>query len=776
MLIIMFPGQGAQRLSMGEDLFGRFPQLTAEASDILGYSISDLCLYGPIEKLTQTQYTQPALFVVNSLQYLAFIEDTGEKPDFLMGHSVGEYAALFASGVIDFASGVRLVEKRGSLMANAHGGGMAAVIGLSADKVTRLISRENLSDIYPANFNTPKQIVVSGKKESILAAESAFQNEGALLYKVLAVSGAFHSPFMKPFELAFEEFAAGIEFKKPEIPVISNVTARPHIHRHIRSKMTEQITAPVKWSESIRYLLSEGADVENFKEIGPKGPPILLPMVKRTAIEAGPLNKAETNLEQKRISKQNATHFHPRKEKLFDDQKENKLQQINRSRAAPQLGSIQFCEAFHLSHPYIAGAMYRGISSVKMVAALARAGMLSFFGAGGLPLHEIDKSIATIKSLVSSDQAFGVNFISHFNRPQLEEELTDILLKHEVSVVEASAFMEVSPALIRYRAMGLKRRGGLIEVGHRVVAKVSRPDIAAHFLSPPPEKALQHMLLKGILTREHVDLLRSVPMADAITVEADSGGHTDHGNLFNLLPAILKVRNAALERFENVDQIFIGAGGGIGTPEAAAAAFMLGADYIVTGSMNQCTVEAGTSDAVKDLLSAAEVHDTVYAPSGAMFELGSKIQVLKKGLFFPSRAEKLVSLYHQSGSLEDLEPRISKQIQDRYLKCSFEDVLEEIKSRAQDEEIRKIESNPKYRFSKVIRRYYSDTSQWALSGNMDHKVDFQIHCGPALGAVNQWLKGSEFEDWRHRQVAAIGEKLLHETADVYAKRFKTAFQ
>lgn len=770
MQVVMFPGQGAQRLSMGDSLFERFPHLCEKADDILGYSIRDLCMKGPIQRLTDTQYTQPALFVVNALQYLAFVEDHNIKPDYLLGHSVAEFVALFGAGVLDFVSGLKLVHKRGSLMAQAQGGAMAAVIGLSAEQVEEVIAQEGLSDIYAANFNTPKQIVVSGRKEAIIAAESVFQRAGSMLYKVLAVSGAFHSPFMAPFQKLFSEFADDISFGDPQIPVISNVTARPHVASHIKSTMVEQITAPVKWSESIRYLFAMGADVENFREIGPKGPPILLPMVKRTKTEAGPLVLDTPRFEKSMGN----TKIKSKTVDAISSEKQSTKVYAKLKRKRIQLGSRQFCEAFGLSYPYVGGAMYRGIASVEMVAAMAQSGMLGFLGAGGMTIEDIDQSLARIKASIPPNKAYGVNFISHYNRPELEEALTDVLLKHEVPVIEASAFMEVSSALVRYRAKGLKRRGQHVDVNHRIIAKVSRPDVAANFLSVPPEKLLRKMLSEGTVTDDEVDMLRRIPMADAITVESDSGGHTDQGNPFNLIPAVLLVRDKAQQQFYHFGEIFVGAGGGIGTPEAAAAVFMLGADYIVSGSINQCTIEANTSDVVKDLLVAANVYDTGYAPSGAMFELGSKIQVLKKGLFFPSRAEKLVSLYHQHGSLDQIDAKLARQIQERYFKRSFSELISEIKSKASPDELRKIETNQKYQMSQIIRRYYSDTSMWALEGNLEHKVDFQIHCGPALGALNQWLKGTELDDWRRRSVVDIGERLLSETSELYGKRLTAA--
>ncbi len=163
-------------------------------------------------------------------------------------------------------------------------------------------------------------------------------------------------------------------------------------------------------------------------------------------------------------------------------------------------------------------------------------------------------------------------------------------------------------------------------------------------------------------------------MADDICVEADSGGHTDRGVAATLLPAIQRQRDAAMAAHAYRKSIRVGCAGGIGTPEAAAAAFVLGADFILTGSINQCTVEAGTSDLVKDLLQEMQVQDTDYAPAGDMFEIGARVQVLKRGLFFPVRANKLYELYRSVDSIEQIDPGTARMIQEKYFQRSLAEV------------------------------------------------------------------------------------------------------
>jgi len=252
---------------MGKNLFPLFPEEVSTANEILGYSIENLCLEERDGQLDQTQYAQPALFVVNALALLKRLRDTEQPPDYVAGHSLGEYNALFAAGVFDFATGVKLVKERGRLMSRASGGGMAAVIGLTSDQIEQILQKAGLSGLDIANCNAPTQTVISGPKEELARAESVLQKEGAAMYVPLRVSAAFHSRYMTPAANEFARFLEPFSFASPQIPVIANVSGRPYSRDQSKSALAKQINSPVKWSESMEFLLRQPDP--QIEEIGP---------------------------------------------------------------------------------------------------------------------------------------------------------------------------------------------------------------------------------------------------------------------------------------------------------------------------------------------------------------------------------------------------------------------------------------------------------------------------------------------------------------------------
>lgn len=269
MRAVMFPGQGSQYVGMGEHLFDAFPELVSKANDVLGYSVEELCLRDSNGRLHQTEFTQPAVYVVSALDYLLFarsnVDDSGV--DYFLGHSLGEYAALFAAGVFDFVSGLLLVKERARLMAGMREGGMAAIIGLDSVQVQNVLDSDNFSRLSVANYNSPSQTVISGDRKQISEAENAFIAAGAKRYVTLRVSGAFHSRFMEPAAREYERTVRGSYFSPPKVPVIANTSAREYKFDQIAVMLLRQLVEPVKWCDSVRYVAHLG--VSEFQEIGP---------------------------------------------------------------------------------------------------------------------------------------------------------------------------------------------------------------------------------------------------------------------------------------------------------------------------------------------------------------------------------------------------------------------------------------------------------------------------------------------------------------------------
>lgn len=266
----MFPGQGSQSKGMGASLFDKFADLTEKADQILGYSIKALCLHDERNELNKTQFTQPALYVVNALSYFDKLQNNHTEPDYVMGHSLGEFNALLAAGCYDFETGLQLVKKRGELMSQAPQGAMAAILNASKSEIESILQRHGLNNVDLANYNTPSQIVISGAQAEIIQAQQYFEDAGAIYYP-LNTSGAFHSRFMQPASDLFFDYLQGFTFFPPRIPVISNVTASPYKGEEIVKNLCEQLKSCVYWSNGIEYLLNLCGDkgiTMDFEEIG----------------------------------------------------------------------------------------------------------------------------------------------------------------------------------------------------------------------------------------------------------------------------------------------------------------------------------------------------------------------------------------------------------------------------------------------------------------------------------------------------------------------------
>jgi len=435
------------------------------------------------------------------------------------------------------------------------------------------------------------------------------------------------------------------------------------------------------------------------------------------------------------------------------------------------LGDRSFSEVHGTRFPYIAGEMANGIATTTMAIAMARAGCLGFFGAAGLTLDRVEAAIDEIeRELGASGLAWGINLIHSPNEPALEEAVADLYLRRGVRRVSASAYMGLTPALVRYAYSGVRSdaSGRVVRVNH-VFAKISRPEVARRFMEPAPAEMLELLVSRGQLTDAEARLARTLPVAEDYTVEADSGGHTDNRPLTALFPTILALRDEVTAARGYRRPMRIGAAGGLGTPSAVAAAFALGAAYVLTGSINQAAVESGLHADAREMLAKADLADVAMAPAADMFELGVQVQVLKRGTLFSVRAKKLYDVYRSHASLDAIPAAERARIEKDMLRCTFDEAwasTREFWQAGDPDEVARAEADPHHKMALVFRSYLGQASKWPISGNTERRSDYQIWCGPAMGAFNAWTAGSFLADAANRGVVQIARNLLEGAAAV----------
>ncbi len=428
------------------------------------------------------------------------------------------------------------------------------------------------------------------------------------------------------------------------------------------------------------------------------------------------------------------------------------------------LGDSYFKRHYGLKYAYIAGAMANGISSVEMVVAAGKAGMLGFFGSAGLDLETVEKAIDQLQG-IPGGIPFGSNLIHSPNDSELEQGVVDLYLRKGVTLVSASAYLRMTLPLVQYRVTGIHRDAdNQIVCPNRIFAKISRIEVAEKFFSPPPEKLLARLVSQGKLSSAEAELAAHIPMAEVMTAEADSGGHTDNRPALALFPTIVALKDRMVAKYKYNRPLCVGLGGGIATPESAAAAFVMGAAYILTGSINQACVESGTSDTVRRMLCDTGQADVIMAPAADMFEMGVKVQVLKRGTMFPVRAAKLYDFYRTFNSYQEI-PENQRLILERdYFRCSFEQEWQQTHAffeKRDPSQLERAARDPRHKMALVFRSYLGRSSRWSVTGEPDRQLDYQIWCGPAMGAFNEWVKASFLEEKDNRETVTIALNLLY---------------
>jgi PfaD family protein len=414
--------------------------------------------------------------------------------------------------------------------------------------------------------------------------------------------------------------------------------------------------------------------------------------------------------------------------------------------------------------------MANGIASEDLVIALGKNNILGSFGAGGLVPSRIEQAIQRIQAALPA-APYAFNLIHSPKEPTIERNTVELYLKYGVTTVEAAAFLNLTPNIVRYRAAGLSlNSANQIEIKNKVIGKISRREVATRFMQPAPAKMLRELVAQGLITELQATLAEKIPMADDITVEADSGGHTDNRPLVSLLPSLIALRDEIQQKQAYKIPVRVGAAGGIATPQSALAAFMMGAAYIVTGSINQSCIESGTSTHTKKLLAQIGMADVMMAPAADMFEMGVKLQVVKRGTLFAMRAQKLYDLYKTYEAIEDIPPAEKATLEKQIFRKPLETVWQETVayfSKRDPEQINKAADNSKRKMALIFRWYLGQSSRWANSGEKGREMDYQIWAGPAMGAFNDWVRGSYLAEPTNRRVADVAQLMMTSAAFLY---------
>ena len=437
---------------------------------------------------------------------------------------------------------------------------------------------------------------------------------------------------------------------------------------------------------------------------------------------------------------------------------------------AEDFGDPAFKKTYGLRYALYGGAMANGIASSDMAIALGKAGCMGSYGSGGQRLEVVAQEIDKMKDALG-EKPFLVNMLSNRNA-EMEMQLAQLLIDKEVLGVEASAYIVPSEALVYFRVKGIRQEDGRIVIPHKIIAKVSREEVLEKFVSPPAPELVESLRKAGRITGEEAALAAKIPMADDITAEADSGGHTDGRPMVSMLPAMIALCTRVQTKYGYQQKVRVGAGGGVGTGLSCLGAFEMGAAYVVTGSVNQGCVESGTSDYVKQVLAETAMADVTMAPCADMFEMGAKVEVIKKKTMYAQNAQKLYEYYVKYASFDAIPAADRDRIEKRILKDSFDNIWKgtrEYFSRVDPSKIPQAEKNPKLKMALVFRWYLGNSSRWAVQGDPNRKFDMQIWCGQSMGAFNLWVKGTPLEKAENRHVGEIANLLLNSCAYHYMK-------
>ncbi|MGM8225008.1 ACP S-malonyltransferase [Cellvibrio sp. ARAG 10.3] len=737
----VFPGQGSQFVGMGKELFADFPDMVAIADDILGYSIESLCTQDKDKKLNQTQYTQPALYVVEALSYLKAVRE-GEQPDVVAGHSLGEYSALFAAGVFDFATGLKLVKRRGELMSTAKiDGGMAAVLNIDADRIANTLQKGNLHEIDVANFNKPTQTVIAGPKDQLAVAARLFERAGGN-FVPLNVSAPFHSRYMQPIQAEFSAYLQQFEFQPPRIPVLSNVTARPHEFNKIKEQLAQQISRSVLWTDTIRYLMSQG-DFQ-YRELGPGD--VLTKLISSILQQCEPL--------------QHAVPLANYRESDYSDKPLSPSPSSSIHNMTPDTGRVigndhGLANFYQVQSNYVIRPLdYR---QHELISELAKSGSLIFAALQHDAAIKDERAIDKISALSKRHPNLGVGVTADIIYPEREAVLIERLLDTDIQHFYIKHYFRISTALTKLRiktALRKEQRGTLM-------AEVSSLEEARLFLRSPTKKMIEQLQSSGEITAQEATQALDINLVDAIVYNGD---WRELQSLIQLRDNFFKTEISAQQK-----RPYIGSTGAIGSPVSIARAINCGADFVCAGDIFLCAQESVLDSTVKNLLRHADNSNFIQIPDADLFEFGCKASVINSQPDYIYAATNLYSLWKKESSLETLSDASKAFLETHFftegLERAWDNLVEQNRFFSR-EDITAANDNPRLKMTLLFKHYLKQMQQ-TLSLPTD-ELDREI------ADLNQWFAKNGESPWNGRGAQGMVNHLVETAARMIDQNMKLA--
>ncbi|MFJ4439057.1 ACP S-malonyltransferase [Streptomyces sp. NPDC088923] len=755
-----FPGQGSQRKDMGAGLFDRHPATLARADAVLGRSVRELC--ADQAALRDTRVLQPVLYTIGALAYLDRAARE-PQPHCMIGHSLGEYTALYASGALDFETGLRLVVARAEIMGRASGGAMLAVVGLGVERLREVMRREGADDIDVANHNSPRQTVLSGPEDSVRALAPVLRREGAGKCVLLHISVAAHSRYMAAAAAELGAVLDTVTFHEPRVPVLSNVTARPHRADRIALRLREHMCQGVRWWDSLAHLVGQG--VTELVELGPGSVLTKLWATARAELPGPPATPDTRD-----VPARPATHPADEAAPAARDRQDTAPRPATGAPAEPggdgatepptrpatarsgrrrlpvtreRLGAARFRERYATDSAWVVSGTGDGAAGDEVCRAARAAGLMAFTDpAPGTPAP------ASLGEAARGGWGSGLR-----PGPDADAQVT-ALLAHDVRHVEADHPHGPDAALVRFRFTGAHRgpAGTPVAVRH-VLARVTGPGQAAAFLRPPAPSLLAGLVHTGALTEDEAEAARALPVASDLAVQDPGGWHEDAADAYQLLPSVA----ALAARCPGTEPVHVGLCGVVGTPEQAATAFALGAAFLVSTSLTACTPEARLATSLKDTLARAGEDDVTWAPTERHASLGVPGRVVRRGTLFPARSGLLHRLLCAHRYFADVPAPRRRHIEEQLLGRPAPPPPD---SRADDRPLT----------ADVFRWYVRETARRTPAGEPLRPLDHQLRCDPEVTRFNRAVSGTALAAWTARTPGALATHLLTNAAELLTAR------